>query len=87
LYDVKKIILLLTTIFDRLNTIVEVIIVPCDEHVFQTEEEDNNMFGVKTSMEETSWALIITKKNLFRKLSIPPSICVDPLAWWQTHEG
>jgi hypothetical protein len=45
------------------------------------------MFGVGTSMEKSSWALVTTKLSLFQRLSIPPSGCVDPLAWWQTHEG
>jgi len=86
-YDMKEVILLLMTIFHRLNPIVEVIIAPCDEPAFQIEEEDNNMFNVRASMEESSWALVTTKLSLFRRLFIPPSMCVDPFVWWQTHEG
>jgi len=58
-YDVKEVILVLIIFFYQLNPIVEAIITPCDEPTFQMEKEDNNMFGVVTSMEESSWALII----------------------------
>jgi hypothetical protein len=78
-YDVKKVILLFMTIFDGLNPIVEVVVAPCVELVFQIEEDDNNMFGVKAYMEESSRALVIVELSLFRRLSIPPSMCVDPL--------
>jgi hypothetical protein len=61
-YDVKKIIPLLMTIFYQSNSIVEVVIAPCDELAFQIEEEDSNMFGVKAYMEESSRALVIAKK-------------------------
>ncbi len=66
------------TIFDGLNLIVEVV-TPCVELVFQIEEDDSNMFGVKAYMEESSRALVIVKLFLFRRLSIPPSMCVHPL--------
>ncbi len=80
-YDMKKVIPLLMTIFDQLNPIVEIVVAPCDELAFQIEEEDSNMFGVRTYMEESSWALVIVELSLFRRLPIPPSMCVDPFAW------
>jgi hypothetical protein len=68
------------TIFDRQNRIIELILAQCDELVFQIEEEDNNMFNVKAYMEEFPRALVIAELSLFRRLYIPPSMCVDPLA-------
>ncbi len=53
-YDVKEIIPLLMTLLDQLNHNVEVVVAPCDELVLQIEEEDSNMFGVGTSMKESS---------------------------------
>jgi hypothetical protein len=38
-------------------------------------------------MEESSQTFIITKLSLFRRLSIPPSMCMVVLAWWRTHKG
>jgi len=51
------------------------------------EEEENNMFGVGSSMEKSSRALVIKKLFLFWRLAIPPPMCVDPLVWWKTHES
>jgi hypothetical protein len=48
--------------------------------------EEGNMFGVKASMEESSHTLVVGKL-LFKRLSILPSTCVDPLSWWQSHEN
>jgi fructose-specific component phosphotransferase system IIB-like protein len=45
-------------------------------------EKDNNIFGVDASMEESSRALIVGELFLFRKLSISPITCVDPLTRW-----
>jgi len=49
-------------------------------------EKDNNIFGVGTSMEESSHALVVGELSLFKRLSISPTTCVDPLAWWQIHD-
>jgi hypothetical protein len=54
-----------------LNPIVEIVLPPCGEPVFQIEEEDNNMFNVGTSIVEYSWAFIILELSLFQKLFIP----------------
>lgn len=67
-------------IFDRLNPIVEVVATLRDEHVFQIEKQDNNMFNVGTSMEEYSQTFIIVEFFLFQRLFIPQSMCVDPFA-------
>ncbi len=37
-------------------------------------------------MEELSHALVVGELSLFRRLSISPTTCVDPLAWWWIHE-
>jgi hypothetical protein len=52
---------------------------------FPFEEKKCNMFGVGTSMEEFSCALIVRFIYLFRRLSILASACVDPLSWWRCH--
>jgi hypothetical protein len=49
-------------------------------------EEDNNIFGVGASIEESSRALVVGELSLFRRLSIVLVICDDPLAWWCIHE-
>ncbi len=51
------------------------------------EENETDMFGVGASMEKISWALITRELFLFWRLAIPPPMCVDPFAWWKTHEG
>jgi hypothetical protein len=45
------------------------------------------MFGIETSMEESSWALVISELSLFQKLYIPSSMCANPLTWCSTHKG
>jgi len=45
-------------------------------------EKNNNIFGVGTSMEESSHALIVGELSLFKRLYVIPTTCVDPLAWW-----
>jgi hypothetical protein len=37
-------------------------------------------------MEKISWALLISELSLFWRLSIHPSMCANPLAWWQIYE-
>jgi len=54
--------------------------------VVEIEEEDVKIFGVGTSMEESSYAFVVRKLSLFWRLSIPLSKCVNPLAWWWSHE-
>jgi hypothetical protein len=38
-------------------------------------------------MEESSCAVVIRKLFLFWRLYIPLSKCVDPFAWWWTHQS
>jgi hypothetical protein len=64
-YDVKEVIPFLMNVFDWMNPIVETIVTPCDEANVQIFKKENNMFGVEASMEEFSWALVITKLFLF----------------------
>jgi hypothetical protein len=47
------------TIFDQLNPTIEAIVPPFHEHDVQIEEEDNNMFGVGASIQDSSRALVI----------------------------
>jgi hypothetical protein len=49
-------------------------------------EENNNIFGVGASIEESSYAFVVGELSLFRRLFISFVTCVDPLTWWQIHE-
>ncbi len=76
------------TIFEQLKLIIQAqTIVPIDGFAFEDEYEEMNVFNIGASMGESSWALIIGELSLFQKLSILLSICANPLAWWQIHEG
>jgi hypothetical protein len=55
--------------------------------VVEIEEDDVKIFGVGTSMEESSYAFVARKLPLFWRLSIPLFKCVNPLAWWWSHES
>jgi hypothetical protein len=68
-------------VFNWLNPTIEVVVAPCDEPTLHIEKENSNMFSVGTFVEKSSQTLIITELSLFWKLSIPPSMCVDLLAW------
>jgi hypothetical protein len=66
-------------VFEVLNPIVQA----CAIEVVgfgDSNEEDNNIFGVGTSMEEPSRALVVGKLSLFRRLYVTPTTCVDPLS-------
>ncbi len=86
-YDAKEVILLLMTIFDPLNPTIVVFVAPCDGLIVQVEKEDDNMFGVINSMQESSWAFVAIDFSLFERLSILHSMLVNPLALWQTCKG
>jgi hypothetical protein len=60
-YDAKEVIPFIMIFFNQLNPIVEAIVALCDEPTSHMEKEDNNMFGVVASMEESSRALVIVK--------------------------
>jgi hypothetical protein len=84
-YDANAVIPLLTIVFEVLNPIVQtcaVEVVGFGDFI----EKDNNIFGVGTSMEESSCAFVVWELSLFMRLSISTITCVDPLAWWQIHE-
>ncbi len=49
-------------------------------------EEDNNIFGVGASIEESSCALVVGELSLFRRLFVVLATIDDPLAWWCIHE-
>ncbi len=38
-------------------------------------------------MEESSFALVVGKLYLFKRLSITFITCANPLTWWQIHEN
>jgi hypothetical protein len=71
------------TIFQQLNLIIQAQkIVPIDGFSFENEYEEMNIFNIGASMEEYSWTLVFGELSLFQRLSIPLSICGNPLAWW-----
>lgn len=45
------------------------------------------MYGVGTSIEESSLAFVPRELSLFKRLSIILYACVNPLASWHIHEG
>ncbi len=70
-YDLKEVIPLLMTNFERLNASIQTHVVgPVDG--LPIEEEETNMFGVGASMEESSMALVTRELSLFQRLAIPP---------------
>jgi hypothetical protein len=71
------------TFFKTLNPIVEACI--SFGHGDELKDE-GNIFRVGASFEESSQALVSRELFLFRRLSIPPTTCEDPLAWWHNHE-
>jgi hypothetical protein len=79
IYDANQVIPLLTTMFEVLNLIVQT----CAVEVVgfgDSIEENNNIFGVGTSMEKSSCAFIVGELSLFKRLFISLVTCVDPLA-------
>jgi hypothetical protein len=50
-------------------------------------EKDINIFGVGTSIEESSCALVIKDLFLFTILPIFIITCDDPLVWWCVNEA
>ncbi len=79
----KVIIPFLMTYFETINPIVEA----CNSFGHGDEfEDEGNTFGVGTSFEESSQALVTRELSLFRRLSIPPTTSEDPLAWWCNHK-
>lgn len=71
---------------EQLNPTVQAqAIAPIDGFAF--EDEETNMFGIGASIEESLWACVIIELSLFWRLFIHLFMCVNPLAWQQTHEG
>ncbi len=88
-YDAKVIIPLMMIIFYVLNPIKQASTTQVDGSYVGTtivEKENNYIFCVGASIEKSSCALIAGELFLFRRLSIVPTTCADPLAWWQFHE-
>jgi hypothetical protein len=83
-YDINVVIPLLMVCFHQLNlttnahtiTIVDVVRLNLEK----------NMFGGGTSIEESFQSQIIEELSLFRRLSIPTSTPIDPLAWRRMYE-
>ncbi len=70
------------TMFEVLNLIAQACVVQVFGFVARfgdSIEEDNNVFGVGASMEESSHALVVRELSLFRRLFVSPATCLDPL--------
>ncbi len=79
-FDANVILFLLMLVFEMLNHIIQAsvaIVVGFTDFI----EEDHNIFGVGTSMEKFKCAIIIWELSLFKRLSITPTTCDDPLAF------
>jgi hypothetical protein len=88
-YDANTIIPLLMIVFEVLNPTVQTCAIEVVGFVLgfgDSIEKDNNIFGVGTSMEESSCTLVVGELSLFKNLFITPITCVDPLASWRIHE-
>jgi hypothetical protein len=68
-------------IFYVLNPIVEAFTTQVDGSYVGVVEEDNNIFGVVPSVEESSHALVVGELSLFRRLFVVLVTCANPLAW------
>jgi hypothetical protein len=82
-YDVNAIIPFLIIVFEVLNHTVQacaIQVVGCIAGFGDCIEEDNNIFSVGASMEESSRALV-GELFLSRRLYVSPITCVDPLVW------
>jgi hypothetical protein len=53
---------------------------------FQYEEDENNMFNTKTSMEIFFNVLVVGNFYLFMMIFIPPFAFTIPIFWWQSYE-
>jgi hypothetical protein len=78
-YDLKKIIPLLITIFERLNPSIQVEVVASIDGLLIEEEEKTNMFGVEASMEKNIHGHWLLGKCLcFGGWLYPHNVCMDP---------
>jgi hypothetical protein len=89
-YDANAIIPFLMIVFEMLNLIVQACIIRFVGSILKFGDfmkEDNNIFGVNASIEESSCALVVGELSLFKRLFITPTTCADPLTWRQIHES
>jgi len=49
-------------------------------------KNNNNIFGVGTTIEESLCALFVKELYLFMKLFIVLIVCVNPLFYWHNHD-
>ncbi len=55
-------------------------------HLLMMFKENNNIFGVDTSIEKSLCAFVNREVYLFKRLFVTLVACVDPLVWWCNHE-
>jgi hypothetical protein len=70
---------LLLIFFDWFNPTSQTCVIIVDLHNFQFEKEENNMFGVRTFMEDSFHYLVVGNFSFLKRLSILPFACVDCL--------
>jgi hypothetical protein len=86
-YDLKKIIPLLITIFERLNPSIQVEVVASIDGLLIEEEEKTNMFGVEASMERIFMGIGYWGNVFVLEVGYTPIMCAWIHVWWKTHEG
>jgi hypothetical protein len=81
----KVVILLPITCFDNLDLIIKAcsFVVP---HGDELEDEDN-MFWVGASFEESFQAFFIGELSLLERLFTLLATCENPIVWWCNHGG
>jgi hypothetical protein len=79
-YNSKVLIPLLLTIFQFQNLGIK----PPSELV--TVDDDDSIFGVVTSNEDTIHGLLKNELILFHHLHVKPEDYALPFTWWQSHE-
>ncbi len=88
-YDVNAIFPFLVIVFEVINSVVQACVIEVVGYVDgfgDSIEENNNIFSVGASMEESSCALIFGELFLFMTLYVTHATCVDTLVWWRIHE-
>jgi hypothetical protein len=77
-------ILLLMICFNRFNFTFEKCVIDIDLFNSQYEEDENNMFNTRTSMESLFNVLVVRKFYLFMMLFILPFAFANLISWWQS---
>jgi hypothetical protein len=72
--------------FSQFNFTFEKCVIDIDLFNFQYEEDENNMFNTRTSLDFFFNVLIVRKFYLFMMFFILPFLFANPISWWQFYE-